>query len=68
MVAGVAPVYLILLYMDNAHSLFWGYGMPWDIIVDYSATTGLCFDSDYRMRYDIFRIDGQILCIYLFKI
>lgn len=37
--------------------------MPCEIIVDYRATMGLFLERASRTRWDIFKIDGQILCI-----
>lgn len=62
-VAGIAPCSDILLYMDRAHYLFWGYGIPCEMIVDYRATTGLHLDTASNTFSDIFNIDGQILFI-----
>jgi hypothetical protein len=39
-VAGMAPCFFIVDYIDNAHYLFCGNGIPCEIIVDYNATTG----------------------------
>ena len=42
-VAGMAPCFLTWFSIEKAHYLFCGYGIPWDMIVDYKATTGRWF-------------------------
>lgn len=46
-VAGTAPCLLTTSSIFLAHPIFWGYGMPWLMIVDSSATTAFFLSSAY---------------------
>lgn len=64
----MAPLSRTVFYIERAHYLFWGYGIPWDIIVDYNATTAF---PDFRAKEtgsDNFKILEQILCIFFINI
>ena len=55
-VAGIAPLSLIIFSTFKAVSTFLGYGIPCDIIVDSNATTGLpssnaFFTSSFISKY-----------------
>ena len=57
-VAGMAPPSLTIYYKAKAVSLFYGYSIPWVIIVDSSATTGYPASKAALMSSLISKLDG----------
>jgi len=70
MVAGVAPLSFISCSTYKAVSRFWGYSIPWVIIVDSKATIGYLFSLAYFTSSDSSTkclIDSNINIYYIFK-